>query len=193
MLEIFYTSELVIWVVFCWKRGDHGSSGGKHYWVWKFSCDYWALASTLHLDLLLCGKVCFHFPYPYAHLYIALNIYYNQVLFCSYALCFSLSPLPFVPFVHKMYFRTKRLGLILKILSLLLLPVPLVLWPIVGIVCSFLGGIAYGFFAPLLATFEAVGESVTDKFFHCFVVSHSTLTTFVLTFFLSYVLFDTLK
>ncbi|KAF7140981.1 hypothetical protein RHSIM_Rhsim06G0179400 [Rhododendron simsii] len=65
--------------------------------------------------------------------------------------------------------KTKRLGLILKILSLLLLPVPLVLWPIVGIVCSFLGGIAYGFFAPLLATFEAVGESVTDKFFHCFV------------------------
>ncbi|XP_059661295.1 uncharacterized membrane protein At3g27390 [Cornus florida] len=64
--------------------------------------------------------------------------------------------------------KTKRLGLVLKILVLVLLPVPLVLWPIIGIVGSLLGGIAYGFFAPLLATFEAVGQNVTDKLFHCF-------------------------
>ncbi|CAN1315910.1 Uncharacterized membrane protein At3g27390 [Linum perenne] len=64
--------------------------------------------------------------------------------------------------------RTKRLGLVLKIVVMLLLPVPLVLWPPVGIVGSLLGGIGYGFFAPLLATFEAVGENVKDKFYHCF-------------------------
>ncbi|CAN0927292.1 Uncharacterized membrane protein At3g27390 [Linum grandiflorum] len=64
--------------------------------------------------------------------------------------------------------RTKRLGLVLKIVVMLILPVPLVLWPPVGIVGSLLGGIGYGFFAPLLATFEAVGENVKDKFYHCF-------------------------
>ncbi|KAL6287121.1 hypothetical protein ACE6H2_011511 [Prunus campanulata] len=65
--------------------------------------------------------------------------------------------------------RSKRLGLVLKILVLLLLPLPLVLWPVLGVVGSVLGGIGYGFFAPLLATFEAVGENITDKFYHCFV------------------------
>lgn len=65
--------------------------------------------------------------------------------------------------------RTKKLGMILKILVLLSLPGPLFLWPIVGILGSFLGAIGFGFFAPLLATFEAVGANVADKFYHCFV------------------------
>ncbi|XP_075644147.1 putative membrane protein At3g27390 isoform X1 [Castanea sativa] len=65
--------------------------------------------------------------------------------------------------------KTKKLGLVLKILVLVSLPVPLVLWPIFGIVGCLLGGVGYGFFAPLLATFEAVGENVTEKFYHCFV------------------------
>ncbi|GER48261.1 membrane protein [Striga asiatica] len=65
--------------------------------------------------------------------------------------------------------KTKRLGWILKILALFLLPVPLILWPVIAIVGSILGGIGYGFFAPLIATFEAVGENVTDKWYHCFV------------------------
>ncbi|XP_015578083.1 uncharacterized membrane protein At3g27390 isoform X2 [Ricinus communis] len=66
-------------------------------------------------------------------------------------------------------FRTKRLGLVLKILVLLLLPLPLILWPVIGIVASLLGGFGYGFFAPLIATFEAVGQNVRDKCYHCFV------------------------
>ncbi|MCH90002.1 putative membrane protein, partial [Trifolium medium] len=65
--------------------------------------------------------------------------------------------------------RTKRFGLVFKVVVLICLPVPLLLWPVVGIVGSFLGGIGYGFFAPLLATFEAVGENVEDKFYHCFI------------------------
>ncbi|KAL8136661.1 hypothetical protein V2J09_002662 [Rumex salicifolius] len=64
--------------------------------------------------------------------------------------------------------KTRRLGVVLKSLLLLLLPVPLVLWPVVGITGSVLGGVAYGYFAPLIATFEAVGENVGDKFYHCF-------------------------
>ncbi|AES71753.2 uncharacterized membrane protein At3g27390 [Medicago truncatula] len=65
--------------------------------------------------------------------------------------------------------RTKRFGLVFKIAALICLPVPLLLLPVVGIVGSFLGGIGYGFFAPLLATFEVVGENVQDKFYHCFI------------------------
>ncbi|KAG8642226.1 hypothetical protein MANES_12G067301v8 [Manihot esculenta] len=64
--------------------------------------------------------------------------------------------------------RTKRLGLVLKLVVLLLLPLPLILWPVFGIAASFLGGVGYGFFAPLLATFEAVEENVRNKFYHCF-------------------------
>ncbi|GAB4825345.1 hypothetical protein Ancab_008217 [Ancistrocladus abbreviatus] len=65
--------------------------------------------------------------------------------------------------------KTKKLGIGLKILILILLPVPLVLLPVFGIVGSFLGGVGYGFFGPLIATFEAVGESITGKFYHCLV------------------------
>ncbi|XP_077216994.1 putative membrane protein At3g27390 isoform X2 [Tasmannia lanceolata] len=64
---------------------------------------------------------------------------------------------------------TKKLGPVLKTLVLLFLPVPLILWPILGIVGSILLAIGYGFFAPLIATFEAVGEQVVDKLFHCFI------------------------
>ncbi|KAK8467670.1 hypothetical protein PHAVU_007G123002 [Phaseolus vulgaris] len=66
--------------------------------------------------------------------------------------------------------RTNRFGLVFKVVVLMCLPVPLLLWPIVGIFGSLLGGIGYGFFAPLLATFQAVGkgENFSNKFFHCF-------------------------
>ncbi|KDP22998.1 hypothetical protein JCGZ_01720 [Jatropha curcas] len=64
--------------------------------------------------------------------------------------------------------KTQRLGLVLKTVVLLLLPLPLVLWPVLGIGASILGGIGYGFFAPLIATFEAVGQNVKEKCYHCF-------------------------
>ncbi|KAJ3694720.1 hypothetical protein LUZ60_000097 [Juncus effusus] len=66
--------------------------------------------------------------------------------------------------------KTKRIGLVLKILSLIFLPVPLVLWPIFGIFGSLLIGIGYGFFAPLIATFEAVGTGFIDKLVNYFLV-----------------------
>lgn len=65
--------------------------------------------------------------------------------------------------------KTKRLGLVQKILLLVALPLPLVLWPVLGIIVSLLGGIGYGFIAPLTATFEAAGGNIEDKLFHCFV------------------------
>ncbi|XP_016487134.2 putative membrane protein At3g27390 isoform X1 [Nicotiana tabacum] len=65
--------------------------------------------------------------------------------------------------------KTKKLGWVLKIALLVSLPFPLILWPIIAIIGSLLGGIGYGFFAPLIATFEAIGENITLKIFHCFV------------------------
>ncbi|KAL7584108.1 hypothetical protein Lser_V15G45531 [Lactuca serriola] len=65
--------------------------------------------------------------------------------------------------------KTKRVGWVLKLLVLLFLPLPLVLWPVVAIVGSLLGGIGFGFFSPLIATFEVIGTDHKDKCFHCFV------------------------
>ena len=58
----------------------------------------------------------------------------------------------------------------LKIFIGILLPLPLLLVPVLAIVGSLLSGIGYGAFVPLMATFEAVGEGVTDKLVHCFMV-----------------------
>ena len=40
----------------------------------------------------------------------------------------------------------------------------------VGIVGSVIGGAAYGFFAPIFATFEVVEGGKEKKLFHCFIV-----------------------
>lgn len=65
--------------------------------------------------------------------------------------------------------RTKQFGPCLKLLICITLPVLLVLWPLIGILGSIVAGVGYGFFAPMLATFEAVGEGKTDEFIHCIV------------------------
>ncbi|KAG0594234.1 hypothetical protein M758_UG059700 [Ceratodon purpureus] len=64
--------------------------------------------------------------------------------------------------------RTKKLEVAVKLLSLLLLPVPLFLWPVLVAVGSVLVGLGYGFGTPLVATFEAVGENRDSKFYHAF-------------------------
>ncbi|KAL0014457.1 hypothetical protein SO802_001526 [Lithocarpus litseifolius] len=65
--------------------------------------------------------------------------------------------------------RAKRLGPVLKlVLCIFVLPVPLILWPVVGIVGSIIGGAAYGFLSPIFATFDAVGVGKTSKLYHCF-------------------------
>lgn len=46
------------------------------------------------------------------------------------------------------------------------IPVPLILWPLVGIVGSIIGGAGYGLLSPMFATVEAVGEGKSDPFFH---------------------------
>lgn len=67
--------------------------------------------------------------------------------------------------------RAKRLGPVLKlVLCICILPMLLILWLVVGIVGSIIGGAAHGFLSPIFATFDAVGEGKTNKLFHCFYV-----------------------
>ncbi|KAI9176440.1 hypothetical protein LWI28_002876 [Acer negundo] len=64
--------------------------------------------------------------------------------------------------------RAKQLGPVLKLVICICIPVILILWPVVGIAGSILGGALYGFLSPIFATFDAVGEGKTNGFFHCF-------------------------
>ncbi|GKV07857.1 hypothetical protein SLEP1_g19566 [Rubroshorea leprosula] len=64
--------------------------------------------------------------------------------------------------------RAKQLGPVLKLVVCLAIPVLLILWTVVGIVGSIIGGTLYGFLSPIFSTFDAVGEGKTNVFFHCF-------------------------
>lgn len=75
---------------------------------------------------------------------------------------------------------TKQFGPALKFILSLCVPVLLLSWPPIGIISSILCGAAYGFFAPILATFKAVGEGKTDKFFHCIQVWHKRFWMFII-------------
>ncbi|KAL1812252.1 hypothetical protein ACET3Z_022317 [Daucus carota] len=63
--------------------------------------------------------------------------------------------------------RTKKFGPVLKLVLCVCIIVPLLLWPPVGILSSIIGGAAYGLLSPIFATFDAISEGNTDKFFHC--------------------------
>nr|XP_010939111.1 uncharacterized membrane protein At3g27390 isoform X2 [Elaeis guineensis] len=64
--------------------------------------------------------------------------------------------------------RTKKFGSVPKALILLLMPVPIVLWPISAAIGTVLTGIGFGVGQPLMATFEVVGEGVDNKLVRCF-------------------------
>ena len=68
--------------------------------------------------------------------------------------------------------RTKKLGPVLKVVLGLLLPIPFFLLLVFGITGSILVGSGYGFFTPLVATFEAVREGRQNKVYHCFLVCY---------------------
>ncbi|XP_062191267.1 uncharacterized protein LOC133895083 [Phragmites australis] len=65
--------------------------------------------------------------------------------------------------------RTKLVGPVVKLLLLIVATAILILWLIVGIPGSVLSGLVYGFLAPIMATFSAIGESKEKLFVHCFV------------------------
>ncbi|KAL5714410.1 hypothetical protein ACHQM5_016375 [Ranunculus cassubicifolius] len=84
------------------------------------------------------------------------------VFFGNSAVTLGLWPAHFL-WTYYCVVRTKRVGLTLKILVLVCLPVPMVLWPVLSIVGSLLVGVGYGFFTPLIETFEVSGETSKDK------------------------------
>lgn len=73
--------------------------------------------------------------------------------------------------------RSKQLGPVLKFILALGASMILVLWPLVGILGSILIGVGYGFLAPVVATFDAVGEGKANDFLHCFMVYQTILAT----------------
>ena len=71
-------------------------------------------------------------------------------------------------------------GPVVKLLLLIAATVVLFLWLIIGVAGSILAGLAYGFLAPVMATFDAVGEGKEKPFVHCFVVSFPLYELFML-------------
>ncbi|KAG6412790.1 hypothetical protein SASPL_125479 [Salvia splendens] len=62
---------------------------------------------------------------------------------------------------------TKQFGPGLKLMLYFCIPVFVIAWPPIGIACAVFGGAAYGLLAPMFATFQAIEEGKTDKFYHC--------------------------
>lgn len=62
--------------------------------------------------------------------------------------------------------RAKQVGPVLKLVLCPLIFAVLILWPVVGIVATIIGGAAYGFLSPVFATFDAVGEGKENEFYH---------------------------
>ncbi|KAH0869779.1 hypothetical protein HID58_076801 [Brassica napus] len=83
------------------------------------------------------------------------------------AVILSLLPVHFVWTFYSIV-RAKQIGHILKFFLCLCLPAAIILWLVLGILASVLGGALYGFLSPIFATFDAVGEGKPYPFFHCF-------------------------
>ncbi|KAL6347915.1 hypothetical protein AAG906_037644 [Vitis piasezkii] len=67
--------------------------------------------------------------------------------------------------------RTKKFDPYLKCLLILMVPIPIALWTVVGVVGSVIMGIGYGFICPVMDTFKAVsmeGVSLRKKLIRCF-------------------------
>lgn len=119
---------------------------------WELSYHTWSLGHTLHLDILLCCEVL--------SLVSSLSSFFSLIYICN---CFLL--------LISLTYRSKQLGPLFKlVMCTCLLPALLILWPVVGIVGSIVGGAAYGFFSPIVATFEAVEGGKENKIVHCFIV-----------------------
>ncbi|KAM4118027.1 hypothetical protein ACB094_02G169800 [Castanea mollissima] len=67
--------------------------------------------------------------------------------------------------------RTKKFGPFMKCLLILIVPIPIALWTVVGVVGSAIMGIGYGYVWPVLETFRAIsieGVPLHMKLFRCF-------------------------
>ncbi|XP_031093845.1 uncharacterized membrane protein At3g27390-like [Ipomoea triloba] len=74
--------------------------------------------------------------------------------------------------VHLLYsfycvLSAKQIGPVLKLVSCICLPIILFLWLLIAIASSIVGGAAFGFLSPMLATFRAIDLGKPNKLYHC--------------------------
>lgn len=81
------------------------------------------------------------------------------------------------------YGRTKRFGELLKVIILVLFPVPMVLWLPAATIGSVLTGLVFGIALPLMATFVAVREGVSNKLVRCLKVLRGSPVSLLSSFF----------
>lgn len=64
--------------------------------------------------------------------------------------------------------RTRAIGILLKALIMLLMPAPILAWPLLAIAGTFLTGAGFGLGMPLIRTFLAARDQVDNKLLSCF-------------------------
>lgn len=74
----------------------------------------------------------------------------------------------------------KQFGPALKLILCPVIVTILISWLPCGIISAVLAGAAYGLLGPMFATFEAMDEGKTDKFYHCICVCDSTVCIYIL-------------
>ncbi|CAN0924555.1 Uncharacterized membrane protein At3g27390 [Linum grandiflorum] len=85
----------------------------------------------------------------------------------NFGIILSLWPFHFY-WTYYSILRSRQLGPFLKLILCICLPGVLVLWLVLGLAGSVVGGILYGLLSPIFATFDAIGEGKTNKLYHCF-------------------------
>ncbi|KAH7689701.1 hypothetical protein IHE45_02G000600 [Dioscorea alata] len=63
--------------------------------------------------------------------------------------------------------RTRKFGDLLKLIIMLMMPVPILLWPVASAIGTVLTGLVFGISLPLMATFEPIREGVPNKLTRC--------------------------
>lgn len=137
-------------------------------------------AKTLFSGVVFCPLVCLIMTIGNSAIILGLwplhivKTYYSILrFFLCLKLFFSLVPdtqSTYSDFSYLLIGRTKHIGPVLKIVLCICLPATLILWLVLGIVGSIIGGALYGFLSPIFATFDAVGERKTNMLYHCFYV-----------------------
>lgn len=74
---------------------------------------------------------------------------------------------------YKIGNRSKKFGPYMKCLLIVLVPIPIALWTVVGVAGSAVMGAMYGFIWPVMETFRAISKegSIFMKLIRCFTVS----------------------
>ncbi|CAL9131865.1 unnamed protein product [Musa textilis] len=125
------------------------------FWATLWSC---LRFMPFFLGLLLLGIIKGALLFPFVCLIMTLG---------NSAIIVSLWPVHVV-WTYYCIAKAKQLGPILKLVLALGVSVILTLWPPAGIFGSIIVGASYGFLAPIMATFDAVGEGRANNLIHCF-------------------------